>query len=254
MSEQKSQIDQAELEFRKQSEAELKEFEDKKKLSQQEDKYKDIKVTGVTIQPQEVITKLSKEINVNTFTDDKAFALAQRVAIMLSQSSIVPKDYIGKDKIGNCMIALDMANRMGISVFTVMQNLDIIYGRPSWRSTYVISAINTLPKFGGQLRFEYSGQEGTDNRACRAYIIDKSGQRIEGPSVSLEMAKREGWYGKNGSKWQTMPELMMSYRAASFFGRLYCPEVLNGLQTVEETIDITPEVVIDSKTESSELE
>ena len=54
------------------------------------------------------------------------------------------------------------------------------------------------------------------------------------------MAKAEGWLTKTGSKWQTMPELMLKYRAAAFFGRLYAPEVLMGMQTAEEVIDITP--------------
>jgi hypothetical protein len=54
------------------------------------------------------------------------------------------------------------------------------------------------------------------------------------------MAKAEGWLDKAGSKWKTMPELMLKYRAAAFFGRLYAPEVLMGMQTSEEVIDITP--------------
>ena len=35
-----------------------------------------------------------------------------------------------------------------------------------------------------------------------------------------------------------MPELMLHYRAASFFGGLYAPEVLMGMQTTEEVNDI----------------
>jgi hypothetical protein len=54
------------------------------------------------------------------------------------------------------------------------------------------------------------------------------------------MAKAEGWLTKTGSKWITMPELMLKYRAAAFFGRLYAPEVLMGMQTTEEIVDITP--------------
>jgi hypothetical protein len=35
-----------------------------------------------------------------------------------------------------------------------------------------------------------------------------------------------------------MPKLMLMYRAASFFGRLYCPEMLMGFQSTEEVIDV----------------
>jgi hypothetical protein len=52
------------------------------------------------------------------------------------------------------------------------------------------------------------------------------------------MAKAEGWFAKNGSKWKTMPELMLRYRAAAFFGRLYAPDVLNGMHATEEAEDI----------------
>lgn len=79
-----------------------------------------------------------------------------------------------------------------------------------------------------------------DKRACKAWTNDKAGERLEGPEVSIAMAKAEGWYEKTGSKWKTMPELMLRYRAAAFFGRLYAPDVLMGMQTAEEVIDVEP--------------
>ena len=56
----------------------------------------------------------------------------------------------------------------------------------------------------------------------------------------MAMAKKEGWATKSGSKWQTMPELMIRYRAAAFWGRLYIPELLVGIQTQEEVLDVEP--------------
>ena len=55
--------------------------------------------------------------------------------------------------------------------------------------------------------------------------------------VNMQMAKDEGWYGKNGSKWKTMPQLMLRYRAASFFSSLNCPELTMGIHTREEIED-----------------
>jgi hypothetical protein len=84
-----------------------------------------------------------------------------------------------------------------------------------------------------------------DKRSCFAWTEEKAtGQRLEGPPVSIDMAKAEGWFQKKGSKWQTMPEVMLRYRAASFFGRLYAPDVLMGMQTAEElhdVVDVDPE-------------
>lgn len=61
------------------------------------------------------------------------------------------------------------------------------------------------------------------------------------------MAVKEGWYTKNGSKWQTMPEMMLRYRAASFFGKLYAPELLMSIQTAEEVQDSTIDYEQDAK-------
>jgi hypothetical protein len=86
------------------------------------------------------------------------------------------------------------------------------------------------------------------NIVCKAWAIEAgTGERLESAEISMEMAVKEGWYQKNGSKWQTMPEQMLRYRAASFFGRIYAPEVLMGIRTQEEElesiIDVTPEPV-----------
>jgi hypothetical protein len=69
--------------------------------------------------------------------------------------------------------------------------------------------------------------------------VKKSNEReLRGTVVSMEMANAEGWLSKNGSKWKTMPEQMLMYRAATFFCRTYCPEVLAGVKTQDELMDI----------------
>ena len=158
------------------------------------------------------------------------FEHAQRIAKLLSSSDLVPNQY--KGNIANTMVALEMAFRMNASPLMVMQNLHIIHGRPSWASSFIIASINSCGKFG-TLRFK------SDDKSCRAIATDRStGEIIEGPLVTMEMAKLEGWIDKAGSKWKTMPELMLKYRAAAFFGRLYCPEIMMGLYSADETIDI----------------
>ena len=158
------------------------------------------------------------------------FEHAQRIAKLLSSSDLVPNQY--KGNIANTMVALEMAFRMNASPLMVMQNLHIIHGRPSWASSFIIASIKSCGKFG-TLRFK------SDDKSCRAIATDRStGEIIEGPLVTMEMAKLEGWIDKAGSKWKTMPELMLKYRAAAFFGRLYCPEIMMGLYSADETIDI----------------
>lgn len=182
---------------------------------------------------------------------DSAFSLstfehAQRVAKMLSSSSLIPDVY--KNNIQNTMIALEMANRIGASPLMVMQNLYIVHGKPSWSSSFIIAALNSSKKFS-PVRFELNGEG--DEYGCFAWAYDASNnEKLNGPKITMKMAKLEGWIDKNGSKWKTMPELMLRYRAAAFFGRLYAPEIMMGMQTMEEVVDVEarpfePEITVD---------
>ena len=164
------------------------------------------------------------------FGSQQSFELAMRQAKCLSASTIVPEIYRGDKGMPNCLIALEMANRIGASPMMVMQNLYIVHGNPGWSSKFLISCLNTCGKFT-PLRYEFKGEEGKDTWGCRAYATDKTGELLYGSWVTIEMAKKEGWYGKSGSKWQTMPELMLQYRAAAFFQRAYAPEISMGMQT-----------------------
>lgn len=170
------------------------------------------------------------------FSTIASFEDGQRIAKGLASSDLVPQAY--KGNIPNTMIALEMATRIGVSPFMVMQNLDIIQGKPSWRSSFIIAALNSCGRFK-PLKFEFIGKDSqADDYGCRAYTDDFDGNRITGPLVTWLMVKTEGWLSKSGSKWRTMPELMFQYRAASFFGRLYAPDILNGMQSVEEVKDV----------------
>lgn len=176
------------------------------------------------------------------FGSQKGLDLAIKAANVLSKSTLVPKEYQGN--VANCIIALNMANRMGADPLMVMQNLYIVHGRPGWSSQFLISTFNTSRKFSA-LRYEWVGEEGKDDWGCRAWAIEKAtGEKLVGATVTIGLAKKEGWYGKNGSKWQTMPQQMLMYRAASWFIRAYAPELAMGMHTAEEifdTIDVSPD-------------
>ncbi len=180
------------------------------------------------------MVKLESEVVQPAFGDTSSFEHSQRVAKMLSSSNLIPKEYQGN--IQNTMIAIEMANRIGASPLMVMQNLYIVHGKPSWSSSFIIAAINNCKRFS-PLRFKMKGEGET--LTCQAWANDlHTNEKLEGPKVSIEMAKKEGWFGRAGSKWQTMPELMIMYRSAAFFGRLYSPDILMGMHTVEEVRDI----------------
>lgn len=172
----------------------------------------------------------------DVFSNIDNFENAQRMAKMLSTSKLVPQNYQGQ--IADCVIALEMAQRIGASPLAVMQNLYIVHGKPAWSSQFLISCVNASGKFS-PIRYQMSGDGET--RACVAWAEDKvTKDRLESPEINIAMAKAEGWFQKNGSKWKTMPDLMLRYRAATLFARLYSPELTMGIHCDDEIIDITP--------------
>ena len=214
------------------------------------------------------------------------FQEAVHAAQFLANSNIVPSTYRAvtevkkgygqnatielvnnPNAVSNCLIALNMANRMGYDPLMIMQNLYLVEGRPAWSSQFIIAAVNACGKFSplrfdivnhGMIDVEYSEtywenktkqqrqvKTQVENVSCVAWAIEKAtGERIESAKIDMVMAVKEGWYQKNGSKWQTMPDQMLRYRAAAFFGRIYAPEILMGIYAADEIrdfVDVTPE-------------
>jgi len=168
----------------------------------------------------------------------QAFEVAQRMAKALASSSLVPEAYRGN--IANVMVAMEYANRLGASVLAVMQNLDVIHGRPALRATFLVGTGNASGRFS-PIRYRWQGEEGTDSWGCRAVAVDReTGEECVGPLITIGLAKAEGWYSKSGSKWRTIPELMLMYRAGAWWARVYCPELALGLHTTDEIEDMGP--------------
>ncbi|MGP5192867.1 recombinase RecT [Psychrobacter celer] len=222
------------------------------------------------------------------------FTEVVKAANMLANSNIVPETYRAvivkksgwgdsyreeridnPNAVANCLIALNMSNRMGADPLMIMQNLYLIEGRPAWSSTFIIAGINSCGRFGtlnfeftdlGNRNIEYQETSGygrnkkyftktanVNDFSCVAWAIDKeTGNRVESSPITLELAIKEGWYFKRGSKWPTMPEQMAKYRAAAFFGRLYAPEVMMGIYTKDEVEDFTQARDVTPQQEPSE--
>ena len=228
----------------------------------------------------------------SNFFDPVQFDTMQRVCSFFASSDLVPDNYkaqlkpfpAGADEntmnaikaentaiktkaIANCMIAVEVASRIGASPLMVMQNMAVIYGRPSWSSKFLIATVNSCGRFEPlQFRFTDKGALGmvdyTDyvwnpTKRCKEPVIKQfDGKKIhdiecvafttkrgsdgvlESSPVSVRLAIQEGWYTKNGSKWQTMTKQMLMYRAASMWTNAYAPELSMGMRTVEEQQDI----------------
>ena len=187
------------------------------------------KETALTVQPEQLNEVMAKP----TGGFIESFRESYKLASVLAKSSLVPQQYQGKTE--DCALAIDMADRMGVSPLMVMQSLYVVKGKPSWSGQACMSFIKA--KYG-DAQPVYTGQRGTDTRGCFVRVIKPDGEVIEGTEVTIGMAKAEGW--TSNSKWRNMPEQMLAYRAASFFARVYCPEILMGVAVEGEVEDTLP--------------
>ncbi|WP_418360118.1 hypothetical protein [Sphingobacterium detergens] len=218
----------------------------------------------------------SREIN---FFDPQQFETMQRIASMFSNSELVPERYRVSEKntkdkaIANCVIAISTAQRIGADPLLVMQNLNIIQGTPSWSAKFLTATVNACGKYES-MRYKHQSlgmienveyvehvwdpnlrkkvakksifKGPIENMECIAYTTEKgSNDILESVPVTIKMAIEEGWMTKDGSKWKTMPKLMLQYRAVTYWTNSYAPELSMGIKTTEEIQDMPETVDID---------
>jgi len=171
------------------------------------------------------------------WNDKDALEQAWKTSQFLAKSDLVPKDmYKGKPE--NCLIALDVANRTSMSPLMIMQNMYVVQGKPVWSGQMCIALINGCGRFT-PISFRWQGERGQKDWGCVAVATRVADDVLcESTPITWQMATDEGWIGKNGSKWKTMPAQMMTYRAGAFFARVYCPDVLLGIYTRDEMEDV----------------
>ncbi|MFG5409898.1 hypothetical protein ABXN37_19680 [Piscinibacter sakaiensis] len=133
---------------------------------------------------------LQPDTAVDMFTE-RGFALANRIAKAYASSDAVPaqfrllvmKKVNGQDQwienpgaIGNCIVAIEVARAVGMSITAVMQNADMIEGKLRWSGKFVIAAINASGRFTplrfnmrplGRIKATYQEKTGWDNQARR---------------------------------------------------------------------------------------
>ena len=184
------------------------------------------------------LTLKTPENRANTPTmwnDAKLYNQSLQMAQQLSKSEMIPQAY--RSKPAECLIAIDIGNRLGLSPLVVMQNSQVVHGKFTWTGSACKAMIDGCGKYQSTYYVEV-GEEGTDNYGVYLEAIDNFGNIVKGVTVTIGMAKKEGWYNKNGSKWLTMPQLMLRYRASAFFMRAECASIAMGFLTKEEVEDV----------------
>lgn len=155
-----------------------------------------------------------------------------KLANNLAQGNSIPERF--KGRAGDILVAMDIAVRSNQPLAMILNNMYSVYGQIGWSGQYAIMAINNCHKFT-PLKFVFNKEK----TACYVQATRLSDNEVlTSEVISIDLAKKEGWYDKKGSKWQVYPQQMMRYRTASFFARAYCPEVLYGYQTQDEIQDV----------------
>ncbi|WP_292992530.1 hypothetical protein [Nitrosomonas sp.] len=219
------------------------------------------------------------------FFSKNGFELACEIAKALSTSDAVPSAFrqfnekkgsngnstlVGNPaSLGNCLVAIEVAKSVGLSMISVMQNADVIQGKLRWSSKFQIAAVNACGRFTplqfkltnlGRItakykekqdwnktlnRFNFKDQQiEIDNWECVAwaYVLDANRRPtkdiVQSIPVSMKMAVEEGWYAKDGSKWQgEMRFQMLQYRAGTFFASIYAQDAIMGMGKSSEEIN-----------------
>lgn len=201
-----------------------------------------------THRPAQVPTAIGDQLGIlGALVDSQAWNRLVKMAEVFSNSTIVPEHF--RNNVGNCIIGLQMSMRLKCDPFMLMQHLYVVHGKPGFEAKFAIALANERQAFRGPIRFEMHGTG--KERSCTAWAIDReTGERVE-ETVSMKIAQAEGWIDKKGSKWLTMPDMMLKYRAAAWLIRTTCPEVLMGMQTTDELHDAEPVRIAEPLTTSN---
>lgn len=202
--------------------------------------------TAVTNTVTNITTNI--ENSVFSWMDVATVGKLYKVATGLASTPLVPDTY--RNKPWAIMIAMELAQRAKMPIMTVLQNLYIVQGKPAWSGSFCITAINNSGLFEPLDFLWMNGDDGNVIGCIAQAKRISDGKLCQSAPITWETVQGFGWEKKAGSMWNIpgQREQMYMYRSASFFARAFCPDVLNGLYTVEEQKDISgyqekPEVV-----------
>jgi hypothetical protein len=168
-------------------------------------------------------------------------------AQQLSNSELLPKRWRGKPY--DVMMMMCQARELGMEPIAACRLTYVVHGEPSLKSEAVIGLVNHYAGMASEIMFEERGELMTDKYEVRAYAKSpKTGERLDGIWVGMRMVIEEGW-GKSqktgdpyNPKYRTpFRAQMLRYKAAAFWARLYAPQVMMGMYTVQEIEDMPQE-------------
>lgn len=161
----------------------------------------------------------------------RTFDEALRFAELIAQTNMVPQAYRGKP--ADVLVAIQMGAELGLAPMQALQNIAVINGRPSVWGDALLAIVRASP-LCEDVQEEVRGQGDDLVAIC---IAKRRNASPVTATFSVADAKRAGLWGKAGP-WQTYPRRMLQMRARGFALRDAFPDLLRGLITAEEALDI----------------
>tara|TARA_B100001063_G_scaffold77599_2_gene72056 strand:+ start:933 stop:1715 length:783 start_codon:yes stop_codon:yes gene_type:complete len=195
-----------------------------------------------------ITTPAQQNPELSFLTDSNAFEHIWRVATAFSGSKMVPVHFQNKPQ--DTFVAIQMALQLRINPLLCLQNTQVINGRPSFSSQFMIGLANTRGPFVGPLTWTSEGKG--DDLEVTCYATLKATDEVVSVNVSMAMAKADGW--TKNAKYRSIPEQMLRYRSATWLIRLYCPEVTCGMQSDDEVSTMPSQMIQNNATlDSSDI-
>lgn len=182
-----------------------------------------------TQQPQQIVVAPPRGATFDLTPTNMQEAL--QLADYFADSSMVPKDYIGKP--GNVLVAIQWGLELGLKPLQAMQNIAVINGRPSLWGDAVLALVQSSPVCVDVVEF-YEGEGNHKKAIC---IAKRKGREDKVGEFSVADADKAGLLTKSGP-WSQYRDRMLKMRARAFALRDQFADVLKGMPIAEEVGDI----------------
>jgi len=155
------------------------------------------------------------------------FEEAERMAERLAKSALLPDHFRGKP--ADVFWAIAYGLEIGLSPVAALRAVYVVKGRPGLYADAMVAVVMASRK-----AVYFRCIESTPTRAV--FETQRAGDQPVRKAFTIDDAERAGLTRQN-TKYQTEPERMLEARAKSWLAKLVYPDVLHGIQSVEELSD-----------------
>jgi len=155
------------------------------------------------------------------------FEEAERMAERLAKSALLPDHFRGKP--ADVFWAIAYGLEIGLSPVAALRAVYVVKGRPGLYADAMVAVVMASRK-----AVYFRCIESTPTRAV--FETQRAGDQPVRKAFTIDDAERAGLTRQN-TKYQTEPERMLEARAKSWLAKLVYPDVLHGIQSVEELAD-----------------